>query len=78
MTTKNNTMAEGRQDNCEGVGPHTAGEVRLLPVGSDDNAVLCRSCYTREMIFRRQRNEDLPADSQFALPYWNELKIYRE
>lgn len=62
--------------NCDGSGPHAAGEVRSLPTGGDSNAILCRRCYEREMIWRRARNRELSADVRFSLPSWDSLKTY--
>lgn len=64
--------------NCDGSGPcnQTLQTVRVLPTGGDGNAILCMSCFAREMIFRRERNRELPTDCQFALPAWESLKVY--
>lgn len=64
--------------NCDGSGPHKAGEVRVLPTGGDSNGILCFACFNREMIFRRQRNFELSEDCKFAIPKWASLKIYGE
>lgn len=62
--------------NCDGSGPHTPGEVRVLPYGGDGNLILCYNCYLREMRFRKERNRDLSKDCQFKLPQWDDLKVY--
>lgn len=64
--------------NCDGEGPHAGRQVRLLPTGSDGNAILCRACYAREMNFRRERNQELDKSCQFDIPHWSSLKIYGE
>lgn len=64
------------QNNCDGSGPHTNGEVRLLPTGGDGNLILCRSCWHRELEFRKQRNRMLGDFAQFTLPVWEDGKIY--
>jgi len=64
--------------NCDGSGPHTAGEVRVLPTGGDSNAILCRSCFDREIAYRRERNRELSKDCAFKLPTWDSLKVYGE
>jgi len=63
----------GTENNCN---PNQ--EVRILPYGGDGNLIVCKSCFNREMIFRRQRNQELAKDCQFALPAWNDLKVYGE
>lgn len=62
--------------NCDGSGPHTAGQVRVLPTGGDSNAILCRACYRREIAYRIERNRTLSAAAKYALPTWGSLKIY--
>lgn len=62
--------------NCDGSGPHVAGDVRKLPTGGSSNAILCRKCYDREIAYRRDRNQDLDPASAFLLPSWEGLAIY--
>jgi hypothetical protein len=62
--------------NCDGSGPHTQGEVRILPTGPHSNAILCSQCYIRELAWRRERNKDLAPDVRFDLPTWDSLKVY--
>lgn len=61
---------------CDGSGPHEGCEVRVLPVGGDGNAILCKACFVREIAFRRERNEELTEGSKFDLPAWDRLKVY--
>lgn len=61
---------------CDGSGLCSAGEVRVLPTGGEGNGILCRSCLSREIEWRRQRNRELSKDCQFKLPAWEDLKIY--
>lgn len=63
-------------NDCCGSGPHTAGEVRVLPAGGDSNLILCFRCFHRELAYRRQRNTELGEFAQFALPKWTDLKLY--
>ena len=42
-------------DNCDGAGPHTEGEVRSLPIGHG-NTILCRRCWANEMHWRNRMN----------------------
>ena len=53
-----------------------AGEVRVLPISGEGNAILCHSCLLHEMEFRRGRNRELGGASQFELPAWEGLQIY--
>lgn len=52
------------------------GEVRILPTGGDSNAILCKSCFQREMTFRWDRNRTLGNDFKFKLPAWLDLEVY--
>ncbi len=64
---------------CDGSGPCTDGEVRVLPTGSSPhhgNMILCAWCFMREMQWRRERNRDLGKDCQFKLPAWQSLAVY--
>lgn len=67
------------QNNCDGSGPHTDGEVRVLPLGSEPNhgnLILCRSCFGKELRWRVERNRELAPDVRFATPIWPNLEIY--
>lgn len=64
---------------CDGDGPHARGESRLLPVGGGGNAILCRSCFEREIAFRKEVNASIrnqSTRSRFELPAWSSLKVY--
>jgi hypothetical protein len=63
--------------NCDGSGPCTPGQVRVLPTGGDSNGILCRACYGREIQFRKERNKELGKSCQFDLPAWDTLKVYQ-
>lgn len=52
------------------------GQVRVLPTGGDSNAILCRRCFIREIVFRKERNLALSTDCRFDLPAWETLKPY--
>ena len=65
--------------NCDGSGPCSFGEVRVLPLGSEPhhgNLILCRSCFNREIAFRQDRNKELSKDCAFNLPTWDSLEVY--
>ncbi len=44
------------QNYCDGSGPHTDGAVKVLSIGGSGNAILCHSCWNRELDYRRERN----------------------
>ena len=64
--------------NCDGGGPCAISSktVKLLPTGGDSNAILCFSCFCREIRYRIERNKDLGIDCKFDLPDWMDLKVY--
>jgi hypothetical protein len=62
--------------NCCGAGPHTPGEVRVMPSGGDSNLILCLSCWTRENQYRRNRNRELGTFAQYRIPSWESAKVY--
>ncbi len=62
--------------NCDGSGPHTAGETRLLSMAGDGNLILCRLCFERERNWRGRRNLDLPENAKHARPQWDDCKVY--
>jgi hypothetical protein len=62
--------------NCDGSGPHCAGEVRVLPTGGDSNLILCKNCFNHEIAYREDRNKDLSKDARFKLPTWESLRVY--
>lgn len=77
--SKKGIYAMPANDMCDGSGPCSPGEVRVLPVGSSPhhgNMILCFSCFNREIAWRKERNRQLGKDCQFKTPFWNELKIY--
>lgn len=70
-------MAEN--NNCDGEGPHVAGEVHVLPHGADPhhgNSILCRWCWAKEMSFRIERNRELAADARYDILTFEEGKVY--
>lgn len=46
-------------------------ELRVLLVGGDGNAILCRNCYEEELHFRREHKGD-----PMPTPAWEDLKVY--
>lgn len=65
---------------CDGAGPHVGGHRRRLPTGGSDGGamILCRACHGAELLYRDERNQELPAGAEpFALPAWAHLAIVR-
>jgi hypothetical protein len=62
--------------NCDGSGPHTDGQVRVMAISSHGNLILCRACWNRELAWRKQRNRELEAFAQFELPAFDAAKVY--
>jgi hypothetical protein len=62
-------------NDCDGNGPHTTGEVKLLASGGCANLILCHACFVREIAFRKSRNTEL-GRNVFELPAWETLKPY--
>ena len=60
---------------CGGNGSHTGKEVRMLPY-TGGNLILCRSCFNREIAYRRERNKNLSKDARFTTPKWKTLNVY--
>lgn len=63
-------------NNCDGSGPHSGTEVRILPTSPGSNVILCRADFVREISWRKERNRDLSDDAKFDLPSWESLEIY--
>lgn len=62
--------------NCDGEHCRYQGEVRLLPMGSDGNLILCAACHAHEIAWRRERNRELSPDARYDLPKWASLEVY--
>lgn len=65
--------------NCDGSGPHSGPEVRVLPLGKNPhhgNLILCRNCHARELEWRKERNPELAEDCRYDLPAWESLEVY--
>lgn len=55
-------------NNCDGAGPHTAGEVRRMALG-ESGLILCRACYDRELAYQRSRGWEPSAP-------WDSAPVY--
>lgn len=60
---------------CDGC--RCIAEVRLLPVGDNDQMVVCLTCFNNEMAWRRSLNNCMPDDGQFPTPKWKSLKVVK-
>lgn len=64
------------ENECDGSGPHSGTQTRCLPAAVGGNLILCRSCFDYELAWRKERNKHVA--TPFALPKWDECKIYKE
>jgi len=62
--------------NCDGSGPCSCGPVKVLPTDGDGNAILCLSCFNREIGWRMERNKELGEPNRFDLPTFESLRVY--
>jgi hypothetical protein len=61
---------------CGGNGPHSISqEVRVLPTSSMSNAIVCRLCFAREILFRKEENA-IHGKNHFETPEWEALEAY--
>jgi len=73
-------MAATGNNDCNGTGPHSAGEVRVMPHSDTPlhgNDLLCRSCWQVALVDRRERNRTLGDFARYSLPAWETAKVYR-
>ena len=63
--------------NCEGIGPHTLGEVRVLPADDGEVVILCRQCVSCVNAWKALKNERLTPDCKYDLPAWEDLEVYK-
>lgn len=59
---------------CDGNGPHDAGEVRMLPLPGRANLQLCKRCFGRELRWRYERNRGLGRELRYSTPSWEESR----
>ena len=77
MNTRAWAAREAVNNYCCGAGPHTAGEVRVMPCGGDSNLILCRSCWYAELAYRIDRHKEQAGTGlKTALPAWETAKVY--
>jgi hypothetical protein len=62
--------------NCDGGGPCRPGQVRKLPLGGGANTILCRSCFDREIAYRKECNKQIAPELRFGLPKFEDLEVY--
>lgn len=67
-------------NNCNGSGPHAIGVVKIMRHGAkgtmSGNDILCRTCWYKEIVYRKMRNKDLADFAKFDLPTWQDAEIY--
>ena len=63
---------------CDGNGPHDAGEARVLPLAGPLCFKLCKRCFGRELRWRYERNRGLGVEARYSLPSWESLARVRE
>ena len=70
------TWTPAEQNNCDGSGPHSLGDVRVMPTGGDGNMILCLRCWLKENSYRIERNRDLADFAKFDIIEWQNAKVY--
>jgi len=68
-------LLESSSDYCQGLGPHTTSDLRLMPYGGGRN-VLCRSCWSGELYWRQIMNLEGGNDELYELPAWETAEVY--
>lgn len=71
-------------NNCNGAGPHTPGEVRVLPHSNaplHGNDILCRACWRRAITYNAERNRELGIKTlaqgvAYPTPDWDAAEVY--
>lgn len=61
---------------CDGSGPHSGDDVRLLPMGGGSNAILCRACWDYEIEYRREISKGSSLQQFCQFPKWEDGKVY--
>lgn len=66
--------------NCDGgFCYHTAGQVRVYPLGSKpehDNLILCQSCWAHENRYRGERGHEMQRPEDWPQLNWESAKVY--
>ena len=74
--TWNCKASQAEQNNCDGSGPHSLGDVRVMPMGGGGNLILCLRCWMKENTYRIERNRDLADFAKFEIIDWQNAKKY--
>ena len=62
--------------NCDGIYcQFEQGEVRVLPLSSRSNLIVCQACYRWEIKWRKLQNLDYKQEL-YSLPTWESLEVY--
>lgn len=69
------TRKEWLSAGCDGSGPHAGNEIKKLPLSAGGNLLLCSLCFTKEMVWRRGMNEELPEGQKFDIMNWKDLEV---
>lgn len=57
-------------------GHRTASEVRVLPVSSDSNIIVCHHHFLQEIKYRQSRMKS--GLGHWEIPKWEELEVYKQ
>lgn len=60
---------------CGGTCLHSHGPVKVYPLGSGANLILCRACWHHENEYRRQRGDNR---ADWPIHNWNDAEEYPE
>lgn len=62
---------------CCGSGPHGGpDEVRVYPLGSGGNLILCQLCFAHENRYRFERGRETGAPENWPQVSWGTAKVY--
>jgi hypothetical protein len=72
-----NEMMPVKNWNCDGSHCTSSnGEVRIYPLGSGGNLILCHSCFAHENRYRAMRGRDTKRPEDFPHISWASAKRY--
>lgn len=64
---------------CDGGCNYVDRQCRVLKLATgphSSSAILCYSCFLKELRWREERNADLADFAKFDLPAWEDLPVY--
>ena len=62
--------------NCDGSGPHGGSEVRVYPLGSGGNLILCHRCWAHENRYRYMRGVEHKRPEDWPQVDWAKAEVY--